>query len=122
MRSSSPSAPPTKLHLTYGEALRILRARKGETQAQAAVRLGVSDFAYRNFERSTEPAAGPDVENLGDITPGERYRVLRRRRGWGLVAFARKLDISRAWLIQMEQGRAPTKILAAYWDGAGATD
>lgn len=100
--------------LTAGELLLVDRRRRGETQAQAARRLCVTDYEYRRWEDDATPAASrPRV--LRGVKAHEECVVRRRRAGMQAGELARVLGLSRWWLTRMERGEIPCAPMLAFW-------
>ena len=103
--------------LTKGERLLIDRRRRGESQAEAAERLGLSVYAYRRFEEDVAEGPTADVEAL---ELGEACYLERRREGLPASWVAERVGVSRWWLTQMERGREDADRLGAWWRSRGA--
>jgi len=98
--------------LSAGERLLIDRRRKGESQRQAAKRLGVSLYRYRRWERSEEQP--PKLMPLGMLKLHEKCFLTRRRADVPAHVVALELGVSDEWLTQMEYGRQPCQKLAVH--------
>ncbi len=105
------------LRLTVGEKLLIDRLRRGESQVQAAKRLGLgaSRKNYQLFESDTVKYPAP-APKLSSLKSGEKCRLMRRRCGKTQAEIADDLGISRYWLNQMEVGNADPTALLCYWE------
>lgn len=99
----------------YGEALEIMRRRRGETQREAATRLGLSTYAYRRLEAATERPADAPREPRCTLTPGERLRLVRVRAGLPLKDCAEAIGMSRFWIIKIEADRESPEKLEEFW-------
>lgn len=102
--------------LQPSERLLVDRRRREESQVEAAARLGVSLYQYRAWEDGVTEVGliAPALEPRA-LSDEEQCIVARVRRGVGVVALAKLLDVSRYWLSRMERGTAPSKRLADYW-------
>ena len=101
--------------LTRGEKLYIRRKRLGLSQIEMSVDLGVIYCRYRAMEQDLEGSDPPFI-SLGKLRECESYCVSRVRAGVNKTALAEKIGVSVYWLRQMEQGTAPIKRLADYWE------
>lgn len=100
--------------LTSGERLLLVRRRRGQTQRQAAVSLGIPISLYSQMERDlATTSARPGLKRL---EPHERCLLHRRRSGATQSKVAKDLGVCRWWLNQMETGRASCEQLLSYWE------
>jgi len=101
---------------SQGERLLIDRLRRGESQVQAAKRLGYgkSRKIYQLMEADVRPC-GIKV-NIGSLKPHERARLMRRRVGKTQAEVAAELGVSRYWFNQMENGAVDCTTLLWYWE------
>lgn len=102
------------LKLTRGERLFIWRRRKGINQEHAAYRFKVHVDIYRDWERDKREKDQPSM-NAGSLSISETCVILRRRAGMTQRELADKMEITRLWVIQMEDGVAPIDRLRRYW-------
>lgn len=98
--------------LTIAERLLIARRRLGESQQEAADRLAVTLYRYRQLEAGMGKIRAP---KLGELAEHEICLVRRRRAGISLRELAKALGTSCWWVTQMEYGRAPVERLVRYW-------
>lgn len=105
------------LVLTDAEKLWLWRYRQGETQPQAAKRLGVSLRTYQGQERGTARLWGGEKLAHKPITPAESCALARRRAAWGLRRTARKAKMSHVTFLREEQAGAPAVV--AFWRTQG---
>ncbi len=103
--------------LSRGEKLLIDRLRIGESQLQAAVRFGVSEFIYGQVERGYETPWDLEAPSVGSLAGHERCVLHRRRTTMTQQALANEVKRSRAWVILMEQGAKDCSDLLLYWEG-----
>lgn len=103
-----------KLKPTRGESLLIWRRRKNLTQAAAAKSYSVTPDRYREWEADKRKIDQPRY-SAGKLKPHEVCYLLRRRAGKLQYKFAAELGVTKQWLIQMEDGRANSDRLRAYW-------
>src|SRR5688500_12368401 len=99
---------------TAEETVFIDRFRRGETQRQAAKRLGVSLGAYSAMELG-EPGSAKRVA-IGRLKSNERCVLMRRRTGSTQLEIARDLGCCRWWVNRMEQGKIDCTPLCCYWE------
>lgn len=99
--------------LTRGERLLINRRRKGQTWYQAAEARNIPGKRYRLQEADKVPNA-PFVP-ANHLTKLEKCFLQRRR--WKITqkALGEDLNLSRAWVNQMENGSADPARLIYYW-------
>lgn len=102
--------------LTAGELLLVDRRRRGETQRQAARRLGVSHSLYSLWERDLEQAHQPPIPKLDLLNSNERCLLYRRRSKVTQAKVAADLNVCRYWLNRMERGEVPCDALIGYWE------
>lgn len=107
--------------LTRAERLEIARLREGRSQYEAAIQFGVSLYEYRKWENHEAEEDAPEAPRVGvgTLETYEQLRTLRRRNGVKAGTLAKKLNVSRYWLYQMERGMVPTTALEAYWSKNG---
>lgn len=96
-----------------GEKFLVDRRRRGETQTEAAARLGIPVRRVRRWETGND-ADAPPIQ-IRTILPHEACLVLRRREGRTIEDVAADAGISAWWVCQIEQGEAPAKRLVRYW-------
>ena len=99
--------------LSNCEQLLIDRRRRGETQPQAAKRLGTTPFMYGKWERAV--VNGPSVK-VGMLKPYERCLLYRRRAEKTQAEVAEHLERCRWWVNQMERGEVSCDTLLWYWE------
>ena len=101
--------------LSEGERALIYRRRMGFNQKQMAAISGVKRRRYGEMEtRGSNTLA--IVAIVEPITGAERCLILRRRSGWTQQACADLMGITRYWYNLMENGRAPSTKLEAFWN------
>ena len=102
--------------LSPGQRLVIARRRLGETQAEAALRLGLPESAYCCAELDQSCVWDIPVPTLGRLRPHEKCLFERLRYGrQSQQAVANAVGVSRYWLGQMERGLANCDRLVQYW-------
>lgn len=99
--------------LDNGETLRLKRRRLGETQAQAAERLGVDFTVYGRWERGD--SAAPRAR-LGKVQDHERCLIYRLRANFTQQRVANDLKRCRWWINMLERGKQPCDELLWYWE------
>lgn len=99
--------------LSNSECLLIDRRRRGETQRQAAHRLGTTSFMYGKWERDVVDC--PSVKIIL-LRPHERCLLYRRRAEKTQAAVALDLVCCRWWVNQMERGKVCSDVLLWYWE------
>lgn len=99
---------------TRGESLLLARRRKGMNQIEAANEYAVHVDKYRDWEADRRTDDQPRA-HLGQLKPHEVCFILRRRAGKTQREIAAALGVSRLWVIQMEDGKAPVDRLREYW-------
>lgn len=92
------------------------RRRKEETQAQAAMRHGVSQTRYSRWERGLEAERDIPRVAVGRLRPHERCLLYRRRAGRSQAAVATDLGRCKMWVRQMERGEVDCTELTSYWE------
>ena len=120
----------TRLGLRLGrpssrEKLLIDRLRRGETQLDAAIRFGTTEFVYGQIERGFDLHAfdkkGVQISikapSVGSLVDHERCILHRRRTTMTQQALALEIGRSRSWVILMEQGVKDCADLLLYWEG-----
>ena len=101
--------------LTSCERLLIYRRRRGETQHQAASRLGITRDVYSSWERTKRANTHPPLK-IGRLHTHERCLLYRRRVGKSQQQVANSLGCCRYWVNQMERGKVPCHMLVCYWE------
>ena len=101
------------MDITRAERLLLDRRRRGEDQAAAARRLGVGIVLYKDWERGRRRF--PRRVALGKLRRWEELMLLRRRAGLTQGELASALGCTRRWVVLMESGRAPIRVLEEYW-------
>lgn len=102
--------------LTPQEQMFLYRRRKGETQAQAALRLGVSYVTYSKAEKGNrDPFEVPEPIEPSTLTDNEICVLMRRSAGLSRTEIAQKIGVSRAWITYMEHGKIGADSLINYW-------
>lgn len=101
--------------VTDGDQLLVRRMRNGETQGQAADRLGVSRRLYGEWERDKVKPPRRAVPDITIFHTHERCLLLRRKAGLTQEDVAHAIGACRYWVNQMEQGKAPVEALREYW-------
>lgn len=119
-RTKQRAQAPTKLSLkvsdlTDGEKLIIDRRRLGETQGDAAQRLGMPESSYCCAELNQPCAWDVPTPALGKLEQHEMCLIRRMRSGYSQAAIAKRVGVSRYWLCQMERGIEPCERLVGYW-------
>lgn len=104
--------------LTDGECLLIARRRRGESQAEAARRHGVSYQIYSAWELGLET---PPPAEVGELKTHERSYILRRREGRRQRDVARDMGVCPYTLRKMERGLVDAGPLMDYWNRLGET-
>lgn len=99
---------------TRGESLLLWRRREGLNQTQAAAAFEVHVDKYREWEADRSPADQPR-KHLGQLKPHEVCLLKRRRAGITQREVAAEIGCTRLWVIQMENGDAPTERLCEFW-------
>ena len=107
--------------LTAAERLIVDRRRKGETQAQAAGRYGVSQSRYSRWERGLDDPVetlgpGPVLPKVTPLKPHEKCLLYRRRVGVTQAKVATDLKRCKMWVRQMERGEVDCTELVQYWE------
>jgi DNA-binding XRE family transcriptional regulator len=102
--------------LTGPERLLVERRRRGETQAEAAERHGVSQTRYSRWERGLEADGALPTVRVGGLRPHERCLLYRRRAGRSQWQVARDLQRCKMWVRQMERGEVDCSELIGYWE------
>ncbi len=102
--------------LTSGEVLWLLRKRAGTTQHQAAVNFSLTRHEYADMER--DALASEKKELPHGLLDHERCMIYRRRAGSEVTQanIANTINLSRAWVIKMEQGKVDPAKLLEYWE------
>jgi hypothetical protein len=101
--------------MTSGERLRIARRRAGESQAEAAKRLGLPLHAYKRAEADDPGQWSIPRPQLGALQPFESCHLQRIREGRTLRNIAALMGVSTWWLCQMERGKVPADALVEFW-------
>lgn len=103
------------LNLSEGEQALIYRRRMRMSQKDMAALVGVKRRRYSEIEGkgSKVMAFAMAVEPL---EPHEKCLVWRRRSGWTQQACADLMGITRYWYNLMENGKAGTTKLEAFWN------
>lgn len=100
--------------LTPGELLVLHRRRLGESQTEAAKRLGVGRKLCALWEIDAKEYIGalPDIDAVADH---EVVFILRRRSGKSRADMVKAVGINRTWLTAMERGDMDCSPLKDYW-------
>ena len=98
--------------VTNGETLVLWRRREGLNQLTAAAQLDVHVDLLRAWESDRR---NPPRRQIGKLAARERCFIARRRAGLKQREVADKLNCSRLWVIQMEEGTASPDRLCAFW-------
>lgn len=98
---------------THGESLVIWRRRKRLNQIEAAQEFNVHVDKYRDWE--ADKGETVPRRHLGKLKTHEACFLLRRRADMTQRELAVRLGCTRLWLIQMENGTAPTDRLKQFW-------
>ena len=104
--------------LTRPEKFYLDRRRRKASQSTEAHARGVGLHPYENLEKgrtehaSTRYLSAPKVR---DVTPQEWCYVLRRRAKVTQSELAKRLGMSRAWVVAMEEGTGDCSPLVWYW-------
>jgi len=101
------------IDLTNSERLYLQRRRDGDSQPEAAIEWGCSEWTYRMYEIGVLDI-GVKI-NIGEAKPNELCIIMRRRLGIKRKDLAKKVGVSGWWLTQMEQGIVPFEKLVEYW-------
>ena len=102
------------MRLEPHEKLLLHRRRRGETQKDAAYRLGVPKKRYILWENGAMRC--PRVPRLSRIKPHERCFIRRRRANMTQEELAGLLGLSTLWVAKMEMNKVPNKQLMEFWD------
>lgn len=100
--------------LRPGERLRLARWRDVESAADAARRLGVTQYRLKLWETCKSEDDCPEVE-LGGMEPNEHYVVLRWRAGLTVRGLARKMSVHPQFLYEAERGLQRLDRLVEFW-------
>lgn len=103
-------------YLTNADRMLVRRLRNGETQTQAAVRLGVTRNQYIDWELRRSSPPSRIVPKINRLKPHERCLLLRRKAGLTQEDVAFAIGCCRYWVNLMEQGKAPVEKLVEYWN------
>lgn len=107
-----------ELTITPSEKLYILRRRAKLTQAEAALKKGLSLTAYGKMERAEVTVLLGLPENF-TLTPQEEFIVLRRRRKDTQAKVAKQMKCSRRLVGMMETKQDINYIqLMDFWNGS----
>ena len=101
--------------LSPDERILIDRRRRGETQIEAASRLGLTTNAFRALETGEKYAGKSLRPPLGRLADYEQCLIARKRYDLTMQEVADDIEISRWWVVQIEAGRAPADCLVDYW-------
>lgn len=93
----------------------IYRRRQGETQAEAAERLGMPESSYCCAELDQQHGWEIPEPKLGPLWEYEKCLIFRLRRGMSQAALARAIGRSRYWVGMMERGEVNDYTLRRYW-------
>lgn len=96
--------------------LEIIRRRAGQTRKQTALALQVSPSTLYNWEKGKTKAKITIKENLSELTETEQFFLHRKMAGMTQGQLAKKLGVSRYWIILMEQGKVDGKRIRKYWE------
>lgn len=106
-------AKGSSLKLSEGERALVYRRRMGFNQKQMAALLGIGRRRYGEREDEGTVKCNIDVEPL---KPHEQCFIWRRRSGWTQQSCADLAGITRYWYNLMENGKAPSDALEAFWN------
>ena len=99
--------------LSNSETQLIRRRRRGESQLQAARRLGLSHSMYSKWERGLVDCPR---ERVLPLKAHERCLLYRRRANVTQEDVAQDLRCCRWWVNRMEHGEADCTELCSYWE------
>ena len=101
--------------ITRSERLFVERRRLGESQEEAAWRLGISLSLYERIERGKISCPDDFTTRLGSIARYEKCVIFRRRIRMTQKDVARSLGCSVRWVQLMECGEQPCQQLREFW-------
>jgi transcriptional regulator with XRE-family HTH domain len=96
------------------ERLIIHRKRRGLTQNQEAEEWSATLYMYRQWEKGLVPKR-LIIERVSRIGIFEICFLLRRRRKLTIQQIADFIDVSKAWVSEMERGTVYIGDLVEYW-------
>lgn len=108
------------MEVTPGEKLIIERRRRGESQAEAARRLGTNE-TYVFLMESKKYNDGMVTVSV-PVKDHERCFLYRRRSGKTTREVCKALGIDYNVLALMEKGKMPAHTLAEYWENNGESN
>jgi len=100
--------------LSEGERSLIYRRRMGFSQKQMAAIAGVKRRRYSEMETKGSNTLAVAFVVL-PLTGAEKCLIWRRRSGWTQQACADLMGITRYWYNLMENGKAGSEKLEAFW-------
>ena len=111
----TPPLPLQASKLSPGQKLLIYRRRLGETQEEAASRLGMPESSYCCAELDRAHGWKIATPRLGGLREHEKCLVFRLLHGMSQQEVADAIDRSRYWLGRMERGEVNSATLCRYW-------
>lgn len=94
--------------LTDGERLLVDRRRKGKSQGEVCIDLGIKQCTYASYEKDEERmfrhAPPLDIPTVEPVDPHEHVMILRTRLGLTLAQASVIVGTSRATYVQIEGG------------------
>lgn len=102
------------LKLTESEKLYLWRKRLSITQVDAAIKLGVSVQQIWDWEAGKKDVPMPTI-NVVAPSEVETCVIKRRRSKMTQGELAKKLKVSRLWVVRMESGLVSGDRLISYW-------
>ena len=113
-----PEWPATGTTLSLSEAERALihRRRMGLSQKQMAKSFGIKRRRYSEQETNDTLKIPGFMIDISPLEQSELCLIWRRRSGWTQQACADLMGITRYWYNLMENGKAPSDALEAFWN------
>jgi DNA-binding XRE family transcriptional regulator len=102
--------------LSEGERSLIYRRRMGLSQRAMAKSFGIDRRVYSEQETNDKISLPGFMVVVDPIEPHEQCLIWRRRSGWTQQACADLMGITRYWYNLMENGKAPSDKLEAFWN------
>jgi len=104
------------LELSEGERALVYRRRMGLSQKAMAKSFGITRRIYSEKEANGTITLPGFMVVVEPITGAEQCLIWRRRSGWTQQACADLMGITRYWYNLMENGKAPSDKLEAFWN------
>lgn len=95
--------------------LEIIRRRAKQTRKQTAQALQVSPSTVYNWEKGRTRHKIKIDANLYELTEREQFYLHRKIAGMTQAQVAQQIDVSRYWVILMEQGKVDGERLRKLW-------